>query len=225
MQKEGVIAVITGDLVNSSEFSGTRLQALLDRISTEFDRIQQKNDRNATVFTMFRGDSFQGIVEEPKHALKLALQLKSFINSFTDSSTDSGNTAPIADVRISIGVGMAVYDTDAINVSNGAAFQLSGRTLDSMKKEHKGIALTTSNNDVNDEFAVHLRFLDRLTSRWSVASAEVVYFLLKDLKQQEIAEKLNRSQADINHRKKAAGWDDIQLLLERYERVINKEFV
>ncbi|MBT8276014.1 MAG: SatD family protein [Bacteroidia bacterium] len=223
--KNATIAVITGDLVNSSQFSHTRLQAIIQRLKNEFETIQSEKRANRITFTMFRGDSFQGIVEDPCEALQISLQIKALINSFNDSGEVAGNTVPIADVRISIGIGEASYDLDAINVSNGEAFQFSGRTLDSMKAEHVKMALRTANAQINDEFRVHMKFLDSITDRWSMASAEVVYFLLKRYKERQIAQKLNRSQAAINHRKKAAGWDEIQLLFDRYEQVIKKQFV
>ncbi|NNF30006.1 MAG: hypothetical protein HKN66_01335 [Flavobacteriaceae bacterium] len=223
--KNATIAVITGDLVNSSQFSHTRLQAIIQRLKNEFETIQSEKRANRITFTMFRGDSFQGIVEDPCEALQISLQIKALINSFNDSGEVAGNTVPIADVRISIGIGEASYDLDAINVSNGEAFQFSGRTLDSMKAEHVKMALRTVNAQINDEFRVHMKFLDSITDRWSMASAEVVYFLLKRYKERQIAQKLNRSQAAINHRKKAAGWDEIQLLFDRYEQVIKKQFV
>jgi hypothetical protein len=223
--KTATIAVITGDLVNSSLFGHARLQAIIERLNTEFRAYEDDTGNRGIAFTMFRGDSFQGIVEDPARALQVSLQLKALINSFSDTGEAAGNTVPVADVRISIGIGEASYDMAAINVSNGTAFQLSGRTLDSMKAEQVKMALRTPKSEINDEFRVHLKFLDSITDRWSTASAEVVYYLLKRWKEQQIAEKLNRSQAAINHRKKAAGWEEIQLLLNRYDQVIKKQFV
>ncbi|MCW5519483.1 hypothetical protein J1N09_06515 [Aureitalea sp. L0-47] len=223
--KTATVAVITGDLVNSSAYSQNTIQTIIQRLTNEFQVISQETGDDVTAFTLFRGDSFQGIVEDPSQALQIALRLKALINSFSDSGEEAGNTIPVSDVRISIGIGEASYDVNAINVSNGEAFQLSGRTLDSMKTKQLKMALTTPNSNINDEFRVHMKFLDSITDRWSMASAEVVYFLLKQLKEKQIAEQLNRSQAAINHRKKAAGWEEIRLLLQRFEQVIKSEFV
>ena len=223
--KNATIAVITGDLVDSSRFSNKRMSAIIGRLNTEFKAYTKLPSDKSVEFTMFRGDSFQGIVEDPRLALSLALQIKALINSFNDADTDAGNNVPLADVRISIGIGEASYDLNAINVSNGEAFQLSGRTLDSMKSRQSKMAVTTPVSDVNDEFEVHMKFLDATTDRWSMASAEVVYYLLQDYKEQQIAQELNRSQAAINHRKKAAGWDEIRLLLRRYEQLTKKYFI
>lgn len=128
----------------------------------------------------------------------------------------------VADVRIAIGIGEADYNEKAITESNGEAFHFSGHTLDVMKEENKKLSLKTGNKNTNDEFKVSLKFLDSLTDKWSIASAEVIYFLLKGMKEQQIADLLQRSQAAINLRKKAAGWEEIQLVLQRFNQVISK---
>lgn len=222
MIKTKQIAVITGDLVDSSSFSNDRMLAIISRLKNEFTTLKTTESAGKAYFSLYRGDSFQGIVEETENALVIALKLKALINSYVDKNTDTGNKTPLADVRISIGIGEATYDIDAINVSNGPAFQLSGRSLDTMKANNLMMSLTTGDPEIDDEFRVHMKFLDGITHRWSIASAEVVYFLLNDYKELQIANELNRSQAAINLRKKAAGWDEIKLLMQRYEHVIKK---
>jgi predicted transcriptional regulator len=44
------------------------------------------------------------------------------------------------------------------------------------------------------------------------------------LKEQEIAEKLQITQSAVNQRKKAAGWEAVSVLLQRYQQVIAKNF-
>jgi hypothetical protein len=222
MTKSGIIAVITGDLVNSSQFEPQRMAAIIVRLNSEFERLRTDYSDDTVNFSMYRGDSFQGIVEDVHTALTIAIRLKALVNSFTDSYSQPGNKTPIADVRISIGIGEGNYDPNAIHISNGEAFQLSGRTLDTMKQHNLKMCLTTPSKELNDEFMVHMNFLDGVTDRWSIASAEVVYYLLRNYKEQDIAKALNRSQAAINLRKKAAGWDEIKSLLHRFAQVIKK---
>lgn len=222
--KKGTIAVITGDLVNSSQFQPAEIAELMQVLQKELSSYERTEASAGVKFDISRGDSFQGIVENPEQALSTALKIKAFINSYQKDRSRASNASPVTNARIAIGIGEANYDLDTINISNGQAFQLSGRTLDAMKAKDLGIALTTPDMDVNDEYKVHMKFLDSVTARWSVASAEVVYHLLGNQKEQLIADKLNRSQAAINHRKKAAGWDEIQLLLKRYHQTITLKF-
>jgi len=192
----------------------------LAHLKDEFEEIASQKE---AMFTIFRGDSFQGIVKQPKYALQIALQLKASVLK-VQSTNFKKTTNPTADVRIAIGIGVAEYNENAIAESNGEAFHFSGKTLDNMKFENKKLSLKTSNEEINGEFLVSLKFLDMLTDKWSTASAEVVYYLLKGLKEQQIADIVSRSQAAINLRKKAAGWEEIQLLLQRFDHVMTKNY-
>ena len=211
-----MVAVLTADLINSTTYDKKTLQQVIAVLKEEFEEL---NTREDAIFAIFRGDSFQGILKQPKDALHIALKLKTSICK-VQSTTQKKSSSPMADVRIAIGIGEAEYNENAIAESNGEAFHLSGKTLDTMKSENKKISLKTANADINGEFQVSLKFLDSLTDKWSIASAEVVYFLLKGLKEQQIANELHRSQAAIHLRKKAAGWEEIQLLLQRFEQNI-----
>ena len=65
--------------------------------------------------------------------------------------------------------------------------------------------------------------LDTITDKWSTASAEVVYYLLRDLKEREIAAEIHISQSAVNQRKNASGWEAIAGLLSRYNHVIKTQ--
>lgn len=213
-----MVAVLTADLINSTSYEKTFLKEVITVLKSEFNAISQEQD---ALFTIFRGDSFQGIVKRPEDALQIALRLKAAVLKVQCPIQKKSNVA-VADVRIAIGIGEADYNEKAITESNGEAFHFSGHTLDVMKEENKKLSLKTGNKNTNDEFKVSLKFLDSLTDKWSIASAEVIYFLLKGMKEQQIADLLQRSQAAINLRKKAAGWEEIQLVLQRFNQVISK---
>ncbi|MCR9183046.1 MAG: SatD family protein [Flavobacteriaceae bacterium] len=210
-----MVAVLTADLVNSRSYDKAFLKEVLLVLKEEFDAISKEHD---AIFTLFRGDSFQGVIKDPKDALQIALRLKTAVLKVVNTEQKKSNI-PVADVRIAIGIGEADYNEKAIAESNGEAFHFSGLTLDSMKEENKKLSLKTSNENTNNEFKVSLNFLDSLAEKWSIASAEVIYYLLKGMKEQQIADLLQRSQAAINLRKKAAGWEEVQLLLHRFNQV------
>jgi len=219
------IAILSGDLINSTSYDAITLKSVLLVLKKEFKVIEKQFPNENMSFSIYRGDSFQGVIENTELALAIALQIKTAVTSYTDVKDLPKNAIPSADIRISIGIGEAIYQKNALAESNGEAFQFSGRTLDVMKSEGMKMAITTANREINAEFKVHLKFLDAITDRWSIASSEVVYYLIKFYKEQDIARELNRSQAAINHRKKAAGWDPIKLLLQRYKDVAKNHFV
>ncbi len=207
-------AVITGDLIDSTSYTLQELDTILNTINAEFEylRVAYQTD-----FKIFRGDSFQGVVLDPTIALDLVITIKTAINKIPNKHK---KISGLTDFRIAIGIGNINLKRDSILESNGEAFQFSGRTLDTMKGDYPRLLLKTADENLNDEFNVHFGLLDSVTSKWSVASAEVVYYLHKGKKETEVAEILGINQSAVNHRKKAANWDAIVLLLKRYKSVI-----
>lgn len=209
-----MVAVITGDIVNSTKLNVNELNVILDNLKQEFEYF--KGVYNCD-FKIFRGDSFQGVLTSVEDALFVAITIKTAINRVATSkkSTD------LFDVRLAIGVGTIDLQRDSILESNGEAFQFSGRTLETMKGDYPKMLLKTAISTINDEFDVHFNFLETVTSKWSRESAEVIYWLLHNQKEREVSELLGISQPAVNYRKKAANWDAVAMLLKRYKTVIN----
>ncbi|TDN89416.1 hypothetical protein DET49_106161 [Salegentibacter sp. 24] len=217
-----MIAVITADLINSSNYTEVFLDNILKDLNSEFKKLQQDYAKGETDFKIYRGDSFQGIISSYKDSLKIALKLKSLINKVRLEKQKSSST--FGDVKLAIGIGSFDYKGDTIAESNGQAFQFSGRTLDEMKNGSRRIRLKTPLESLNSEFEASLFLLDVVMDKWSQASAEVVYYLLEGLKETEIAEILKISQSAVNQRKKACGWEAISVLLKRFENVTSQSF-
>lgn len=73
---QSMVAVITADLINSTSYEKTFLKEVITVLKSEFNAISQEQD---ALFTIFRGDSFQGIVKRPEDALQIALRLKAAV--------------------------------------------------------------------------------------------------------------------------------------------------
>lgn len=219
-----MIAVITADLINSSNYSEELLSRILATLKKEFEEMNILYDSELK-FRIYRGDSFQGIIQIPEKSLEISLILKTAINAVR-SKENSGGKANVkeADLKMAIGIGSYEFKRPSIAESNGQAFQFSGRSLDDIKKESRTIVLKTPQENINAEFNASFLLLDTLMDKWSIASAEVIYYLLKGLKEQEIAEKLQITQSAVNQRKKAAGWEAVSVLLQRYQQVVSKSF-
>ncbi len=217
-----MVAVLTADLIDSSFYKEEVLNQVLDTLTIEFGIITKKYGQNLVRFNIYRGDSFQGIVQSPEDALLIALQIKAAINRIHLKKTKKSKTySKIADFKIAIGIGTQDLERKVLSESNGQAFQFSGRSLDEMKNENRKTRIKTPVEEINEEFNTSFFLLDTITDKWSTASAEVVYYLLRDLKEREIAAEINISQSAVNQRKKAAGWEAIAGLLNRYHRVVS----
>lgn len=219
-----MIAVLTADLIDSSHYDEEILDKVLNALTLEFDHVSRKYGLDNVRFSIYRGDSFQGIIKDPHLAFEIAMQIKAAINRIhLKKTTKSKAYSKIADFKMAIGIGTQELQREAISESNGQAFQFSGRTLDDMKSENRKTGIKTSNENINDEFNTSFFLLDTITDKWSTASAEVVYYLLRGLKEREIAAEVKISQSAVNQRKKAAGWEAISRLLSRYQTVISKD--
>lgn len=218
-------AVITADLIDSSQYDEEVLEKVLDTLSSEFDQIIKHHKKKEVRFNIYRGDSFQGVIQDPANALLISLQIKAVINRIHLKKTKKNKTySKVADFKIAIGIGTIDLERKAISESNGQAFQFSGRSLDEMKTENRKTRLKSPEQEIDDEFNTSFYLLDTITDKWSTASAEVVYYLLKGFKEREIAQELKITQSAVNQRKKASGWEAISGLLERYQHVITKHF-
>ncbi len=218
-------AVLTADLIESTNYEEEVLKKVLDTLSSEFELIIKHHKKKVVRFNIYRGDSFQGIVYDPANALLISLQIKAAINRIHLKKTKKNKAySKIADFKIAIGIGTIDLERNAISESNGQAFQFSGRSLDEMKTENRKTRIKTPDPEVDDEFNTSFYLLDTITDKWSTASAEVVYYLLKGYKEREIATELNITQSAVNQRKKASGWEAISSLLDRYQHVITKHF-
>ena len=216
-----MIAVLTADLIDSSAYEPAFLEQVIETLQSQFDYFEEKLTEKKANFSIYRGDSLQGIINRPEKALLCSLLLKTALNKL---ASKQNSTIIKADLKLAIGIGSFDLKRDEISESNGEAFQFSGRTLDDMKAGSRKMMLKTSNLDINAEFDVSLALFDFIADRWSTASAEVIYYLLQGLKEKEIAEIVGISQSAVNQRKKAAGWDPISGLLKRFEEKISATF-
>lgn len=216
-------AIITCDLINSSKFKKKELLKVQHHLQQEFEGLQKRFKKRVGLFEMYRGDGFQGIVLKPEDALTVAFWLKSSVKKFTFQNEKSSKASKsTVDFRMAIGIGEIDGIPKNLKEASGEAFIFSGRTLDSMKGKNQKTSLKTSNENINHEFEVHFKFFDLLTDKWSLAAAETVYFLLQDLTETEIAQKIGISQSAVNSRKKASGWEAVAKLLVRFKEIMSK---
>ena len=213
-------AVVTADVIDSTSLPVEGENLVLRAIYETFgkDSTMRTNVAESS-FTITRGDSIQFELDDATKALKTALLLKAAINKITLLS----NRKPSIDVRIAIGIGEIAAKRLFVNESTGEAYTNSGRTLDSMKKNKRTLAIKTGNDNLDAELETAFKLLEVIMSGWGVTSAEVLYWTLIGLNENEISDKLNITQSAINQRKKTAGWSGIEPLLERFEELMRKE--
>ena len=195
-----MIAIITGDIVNSRKLSSKIWIDGLKKLLNTFGK-------NPIEWDIYRGDEFQLEVKNPEDALFFALQIKSYFKSIK------------MDVRMSIGLGEMTYKAKKISESNGSAFSRSGEVFETLKKQKINLAINSGNAAFDDEINLMLRLCLTFMDNWLMQSAEFVLKAIENpsLSQEEIGVKLGINQAAVSRRRKRAQFD-LVMEVEKYFR-------
>ena len=195
-----MIAIITGDIVNSRKLSSKIWIDGLKKLLNTFGK-------NPIEWDIYRGDEFQLEVKNPEDALGVALQIKSYFKSIK------------MDVRMSIGLGDMNYKAKKISESNGTAFSRSGEVFETLKKQKINLAINSGNEAFDDEINLMLRLSLTFMDNWFIQSAEFVLTAIENpsLSQEEIGVKLGINQAAVSRRRKRAQFD-LVMEVEKYFR-------
>jgi hypothetical protein len=212
--KNELYAVITGDLVGSSEISYNDREILLSALHESFFFVSNTlhpDNNSIPPFEISRGDSFQALFSDPENALMASVLIILKLSLFSEADRK-------LETRISIGIGSVEYLSESGNVgeADGQAFRLSGRTLDSMKGQEKKLMITSSNPALNLILESQCAFFDNTATRWTKIQKQFLLEKLTGRTQNEIALKYGKSQSTISQSLKAAGFDSLKKFLDNY---------
>ncbi len=206
-------AIITGAIVQSELIPIDKRDFLIKVLHNIVDELQKMSPMKMEIF---RGDSFQVVIEQPEASLKIASMIRAGLKAHSPTGSK-----PVWDARISIGIGTTDYQGDSIVTSDGEAFKLSGRGLDSIEKNR--LVLSSCWQDVNEELEVGLAFLDDLISHWSTNQAKVIYLsVAQKLSQACIANSIEKSQQNVSKTLTSAKESLLVRFLNRFEAIIIK---
>lgn len=194
-----MIAVLTGDIVNSASYPEISWMEQLKAFFNTYGASPEK-------WEIFRGDEFQ-IKVPVTEALKAAVHIKALVRS------NSG-----LDVRIAIGIGTENQVAERISESNGSAYQRSGRTFSQLKKKHSNLRISTGNPDFDESWNLILALALNFMDRWSAVSAEITALSLThpNRSQEALARQLDIKQSAISQRRKRSRWKLLKATLDLY---------
>jgi hypothetical protein len=207
VRKRPLYAVITGDLVKSSRTPPGDRDRVLRQLRSVFDSVDE-DTRRLEGFQIFRGDSFQTVLDEPADALKAALLLRG------RCLIEVG-----LDVRLAVGVGPIEYRSrKSVGEGIGPAFTFSGRALDGMS-EPRRFAITTPDEGINLEMAAFAAMIDAIVRSWSKRAILVVVDSIAGKTQQAIAAALKISQPAVSQRLAIARWWAVEEAMKRWKAI------
>ncbi|MGM9842493.1 MAG: hypothetical protein ACI31D_09875 [Candidatus Limisoma sp.] len=204
--------VITGDIIESSAIQIKYRDFLLESIQTIVEELSVIEPLKVE---FFRGDSFQMLIGSPENAMRIAVLLRAGLRSRTPIECKKP-----WDARLSLGVGTISYYSNNTVLSDGEAFQYSGRGLDEIGK--RCLVVKTKWAEIDEELQVSTAFADEVISSWSVPQSQAAYqALLYDISQKEIARRLQQSAQNISKLLSAARVNHIRMYIDRYYNLIS----
>ena len=213
MRDMDIKAVITGDIVRSEQIELNKRDLLLHVLQETVESLQNKSPMS---MELFRGDSFQIVLEKPEMSLEVASMIRAGLKSNTPADSFG-----VWDARISIGIGTIDYLGDRVVTSDGEAFRLSGRGLDAMEKSR--LVIKTCWQEVNEELDAGLAFVDDLITGWSVNQAKAIFLSMgKGLSQSNIANSIAKSQQNVSKTLTSAKESLLVRFSARFETIIKK---
>ncbi|MES2419655.1 MAG: SatD family protein [Bacteroidota bacterium] len=197
-----MIAVITGDIINSRKLPSHWMETLKDALGG----LKGKKKK----WEIYRGDSFQ-IELDVEYALLNAIYIKACLKALKN-----------ADVRIGIGLGKKNMSSAKVSEANGEAFINSGEAFDGLKETKVNMALKTSWRDFDEEFNFYIRLALIAMDSWGPVAAEMVKYAIENenINQDRIAKLSGRSQSSVSEALKRAHFAEIIELEAKYRNKI-----
>jgi hypothetical protein len=200
-------AVITADMVNSTQFSREESTAWLEELLA----ILRQNQvfKWALKPEIYRGDSFQAVLKNPDEAMRMAILARACMRKH----------APNADMRIAIGIGHTEQLTDRPGTSDGEAFRLSGHLADTIRQQKARIGIALSRP--SEPLSATLDLLETVIESWTSAQSEVIESLLQGKNVTQIAETLSISQSAASQRVASSKWWAIDSFLATFPKQLS----
>lgn len=197
-----MIAIITGDIINSEDHPSSQWIDLLKNYFNQFGASPMN-------WEIYRGDEFQLKVTE-KNALFTAIRIKAMLKSIKG-----------LDVRMGVGIGLETYIGTGVTESNGPAYQRSGRNFETLKENKVNLSIATGDTSKDRTLNLMLRLALDFMDDWSVVSAEIVTLALDypQFSQKEIAQRLGIKQSAVSQRLKRARLDLVLDVLSYYKEL------
>ena len=198
-------AVITADIVNSTQLLPEDFQQLIAYIKSQYT--------SPNKIEFYRGDSFQVLVQDSREAFKDMLFCRLQAIQYSETFR--------TDIRQSISLGKVDQKITHLGSYVDALFVSSGRTFDQLNEQNTGqnLLISCGIQEFDIAFDLIARYTDSLLSQITGKQALVIHHLLSGKNQKEVAAILKKTGATINQQVRAARYDELSYLISRYEKL------
>ncbi len=223
-------AAISADVVSYTAFAEPDRARIREALERELQWLCERYGADRFFGRTTLGDQIECVLTPPAHALRIALQLKALVKSIERQSE------PVHRKRIKyfkehgLRVAVAVGDMERVDqtrgILEGPAIYMSGRKMKGVEgtaaKQRVIIKETlfflSDEPDFETRFGAVFGLLDHIFSQHTVKQSRVVRYRLQGLSEQEICEKLGRSQSTVNKHSTTAGWQSIAKAVQLFEQ-------
>lgn len=196
-----MFCVITGDVINSAKKAPQKWLKLLKK---ELNRI----GKSPKVWEIYRGDSFQVLINKPEDALLAAIKIKAALKTLQN-----------IDARMALGLGSRTYNAPRITESNGSAFVHSGEKFEMLKNEKQNLSIKSDWPDFDKEMNLLLKIILIPMDSWTINSAEAVKVAIENpgKSQEELGLMIGVKQNAVSNRLKRAYYGEVMEVNEMYK--------
>lgn len=196
-----MLCVITGDIINSTKKMPLKW---LKPLKKELNKI----GKSPKVWEIYRGDSFQLLINKPEEALLAAIKIKAALKSVKNT-----------DVRMALGLGSRTYNAPKITESNGSAFVHSGEKFELLKSEKQNLCIKSDWPDFDKEINLYLKLILIPMDSWTTNAAEVVKAAIDypAKSQEELGLMIGVKQNAVSNRLKRAYYGEVMEVNEMYK--------
>ena len=210
-----VVAVLTGDIVQSRRHDGAAVDAAMECIGASAVLLSDMADGDCR-FTRFRGDGWQIVLRTAKLALRAPLLVIADLRA-----ADLG-----IETRISVGSGRwTSLGSHDLSDASGTAFAVSGHHLDDMPR-HRRLVIAGGRADESDGVsdrdwqAAVFDLAEWISARWSQPQAEAMSLALRFEAQthEQLADRLGITRQAMQSRLTGAGHRAFENALAVFEQ-------
>ncbi len=219
MQSIQFAGVLSGDLVKSSHRDAKRSEIMNGlSLAVESSRSYLKERKCRLYFSNFyRGDAFQCAVTDPSYLLWTAVFVRTELIKMRADGIH-------ADARLGLGFGsVSAWDPHNIRSSDGEAFRLSGKALDTLKsgkEKYRRLRILAPWPEERACFSILVSFMDALMQRWTPEQAAAMSFFLRDKGQEETSKIFEVKQPAVQGRLQTAGHFAVKEALELFSETV-----
>lgn len=204
-----MIAVLTGDLVNSTKMSSQTYTEVIQNIN---HLLQEMNEKYQAIGEIYRGDEFQIQYPQPIYALKSTLLIKLALHLSPYASKP---------IQCTLSLAYGTYDIfdEKPNTSTGQVFIESGRGLAQAQKGE--LRLNIEQRNMSKELILLGQFLNHSLNRLTKSQAQLLYqYIASDFAEhKKIANITGTTRQNISNRLSNVG----AYLIRDYIQIINNK--